>query len=82
MVAAASALESDTIRLEMDTNAIADWNYIDSVEVLGSQISQDSVLSSLGKWSTDAGAAAKTVRVLYVPEPNANGVDTFEYLAR
>ena len=29
--------KTDTIRIEMDTVAIADWNYIDYVEVLGSE---------------------------------------------
>ena len=73
----------------MDTAAIEDWIYIDYVEVLGSEITQDSALKH-SSWLFEASDAVSgtqsevvthSVHVLYVPHENANGRDSFEYQA-
>ena len=74
--------KTDTIRIEMDTVAIADWNYIDYVEVLGSETTQDSALKH-DSWMFDelSKSLTQSVRVLYEPFPDAHGRDSFEYQA-
>ena len=74
--------KTDTIRIEMDTVAIADWNYIDYVEVLGSETIQDSALKH-NSWMFDelSKSLTQSVHILYVPHENAHGRDSFEYQA-
>merc|ERR1711871_984139 len=60
------------LRIEVDTSAqtgIADWNYIDYVKVFGAPSLQPAALPT------------NTTAVVYVPDTNANGADTFEYPA-
>lgn len=77
--------KTDTIRIELDTRDRAGdtWNYVDAVEVLGSEMIQQSVLSGgLAQRISGTGTTvAASLRVVYVPNANANGVDSFEYEA-
>ena len=58
------------LRIQMDTDTIGDWNYIDYVQVTGSRALQPSIVPSTG------GA-----RVLYVADEHAEGLDSLEYRA-
>ena len=74
--------KSDTIRIEVDTSAqtgAADWNYLDYVEVIGSQFLQSSGLPGGVRTYDSTGMLTKTTRVVYEPFLHANGEDSFQY---
>jgi len=59
--------KTNTFRLELDTTGIADWNYIDYIKFLGALDTQTSMLRY------------PSTKVLYVPDSNAFGEDTFSF---
>ena len=67
------AFASSVVRIELDTYAISDWNEIDYVRVVGATESRAGVLK--------ADAASQTSRVVYVPDANFNGDDSFAFKA-
>ena len=69
--------KTDTLRIELDTKSIPTWTYIDFVQVVGSKIVQTSAL----KTSTPISDAinGKQYRIVYVPDANTYGKDSFEY---
>jgi len=62
-----TTFETDTIRLEMDTRTVPDWNELDYISVVGSSSLRSGVLP------------AGTRELVYVPNPDAEGRDTFGY---
>lgn len=67
------AFASSVVRIELDTYAISDWNEIDYVRVVGATELRAGVLK--------ADAASQTSRVVYVPDANFNGDDSFAFKA-
>ena len=62
----------DTLRIELDTQGIEDWNYISSIKLIGSlKPPQPSALI----YSTTRN------QVRYLPRPDKNGNDTFQVQA-
>ena len=77
-------------RLEINTEAIEDWNYIDFVEVIGTRNIQSNVLErqvAPGGGGGEGGGSVdglgsimnKTYVVVYVPFKDAYGEDSFAY---
>ena len=63
----ATTFKTDTIRLELDTRTVTDWNELDYVQLTGAAVLPAGVLPD------------GTRVVLYVPEPDAFGDDAFTY---
>jgi hypothetical protein len=61
--------KADKLRIQLDTNAIPDWNYVDYVKVFGSRSISPSALRTANR------------AVIYVPNEHAEGTDSFEYQA-
>jgi hypothetical protein len=62
-----TTFKTDTIRIEMDTRTVTDWNELDYVQLTGSL-------------ALPHGALPQGVNmVIYVPDPNAFGEDVFSY---
>ena len=64
---------TSVIRIEMDTYAIADWNEVDYVKVVGATSLKAGVLT------TDT--TTQTARVMFVPDLDFTGVDSFTFVA-
>jgi hypothetical protein len=62
-----TAFKTDTIRLEMDTRTVTDWNELDYISMVGSSDLMSGVLP------------AGTRELVYVPNADAEGADTFGY---
>lgn len=62
---------TSVVRIEMDTYAIVDWNELDYVKVVGATTLKTGVLT------TDA--ATQTAQVMYVPDADFTGVDSFAF---
>ena len=62
-----TTFKTDTIRLEMDTRTVTDWNELDYVQLVGAL--------SLPRGALPYG----TREVVYVPDPDAFGEDVFTY---
>jgi len=60
---------ADTVRVEMDTRAVADWNELDYVKVIGYARKPVGVLPF------------GITKVNYVPDSNYHGSDTFSFFA-
>ena len=65
-----TAFKSSIIRLEMDTYAIPDWNEIDYVKLVGSTTAKSGVLHTTSNYA---------VRVIYMPDSNFAGTDSFAF---
>ena len=63
---------ASAIRIEMDTYKTADWNEFDYVKVVGSTTLKTGVLM--------ADVTTQTARVMYVPDINFCGVDSFTFV--
>ena len=75
---------TDTIRIEVDTSeetGATDWNYIDAVEIHGSTSIQAGALRQKSNIGATGGRVTSNVKVVYVPNLNAHGDDSFEYTA-
>ena len=75
---------TDTIRIEVDTSeetGAKDWNYIDAVEIHGSTSIQAGALRQKSNIGATGGRVTSNVKVVYVPNLNAHGDDSFEYTA-
>lgn len=77
--------KTDTLRIEIDTSketGVGDaWNYMDYIQVLGSLTIQKNQLrgdSLLLQRSGSVTTVMQQLKVVYVPQPHANGVDSFE----
>jgi hypothetical protein len=62
-----TTFKTDSIRLEMDTRTVTDWNELDYISMVVSSRLISGVLP------------AGTRELVYVPNPDAEGRDTFEY---
>ena len=62
-----TTFKTDTIRLEMDTRSVTDWNELDYIAMVGSSQLRSGVLP------------AGTRELVYVPNSDAEGADTFGY---
>jgi len=60
---------ASVLRVQVDTETIEDWNYIDFIQVVGSRTIQASALQ------------AARPRMVYAPYPNVEGTDSFEFRA-
>jgi hypothetical protein len=70
--------KTDALRIELDTTeetGIADWSAIDYIELIGSPELQPGVLRSGG-----SGSSATRRRLLYVPDPDQSGEDSFSFV--
>ena len=65
-----SHFKTSSIRIHMDTQGIPEWNYIDYVQVFGSRTLAPAALRT-----------SNTTEVVYVPNANAEGTDSFDYRA-
>jgi hypothetical protein len=68
-----TTFKSSAIRIEMDTYAIEDWNELDFVKVVGATELKQGVLK--------ADMTTLAARVVYVPDVDYNGDDSFEFKA-
>ena len=66
-----TTFKTSVIRIELDTYTIDDWNELDYVKVIGATESKAGVLN--------ADAATQTARVIFLPDPNFNGQDSFRF---
>jgi hypothetical protein len=62
-----TTFRTDTIRIEMDTRTVTDWNELDYVQLSGSLALPHGTLPQ------------GTNQIIYVPDPNAFGEDSFAY---
>jgi hypothetical protein len=62
-----TTFKTDTIRLEMDTRSVTDWNELDYIAMVGSSQLRSGVLR------------AGMRELMYVPNSDAEGVDQFGY---
>jgi hypothetical protein len=62
-----TSFKTDTIRIELDTRTVTDWNELDYVQLTGSLGLPHGVLPE------------GTREIIYVPDPNAFGEDVFSY---
>jgi hypothetical protein len=62
-----TTFKTDTIRLEMDTRSVTDWNELDYIAMVGSSKLRSGVLP------------AGTRELMYVPNSDAEGADRFGY---
>ena len=60
------------LRLEMDTYAIVDWDEIDYVKLIGATVAKSGVINA-----NNVDDADKAAEVIYVPDENFAGVDSF-----
>ena len=81
-----SPFKANTIRLELDTSeetGVETWNYIDYVQVIGSQRAPHAALPAQRSGSRTStvqdSSAHMSSRVVYVPHKHASGQDSFEY---
>ena len=62
-----TTFKTDTIRIELDTRTVTDWNELDYVQLIGSEALPHAVLPQ------------GVNEIMYVPDSNAFGADAFSY---
>ena len=64
-----TTFKTNTVRLELDTYTVKDWNELDYIQLVGSSDLPRGVF----------GSDASGIEFVYVPEANAFGTDSFEF---